>query len=154
MVFSIELFGICAVAGLMFWVYSWSEKCSLANRVAYYGAHDLRCRLQVQYLSQIVENRQSHEDERGQMWFMDVLPYEDEDYKAHYLKRIQTDVNIDDHISIYMKKYNMWLQYEDSFDCETLRTRMSVYSCYPDGKQKGLIMDPYSFNGERYLLKN
>jgi hypothetical protein len=141
-------------AGFLFW----SEKCSLANRVAYSCCEQARllisCKRELLVKTQ---NNGLNNLDTAISIEEKIYPIENEEFKIELLssERVQTDVHISEYISVYSKRYNLWLIIEDTtaFLDEGMSDSFMYYFCKPNFEEKQIIKTPYTFNVAKYLIR-
>ena len=146
------------ISGFIAWFFFWSEKCSLANRIAYSCCE--KARLLVNCKRELViksENIDPFELEDPIEIDNKVFPIEDDEFKIVLLpsERVQTDVHISEYIGVYSKQYDLWLMIEDTvaFLDEGSKDSYRYYFCRPDFKDKQFVKTPFSFNVSKYLIR-
>lgn len=140
------------VAGFMFW----SEKCSVANRIAYSCCEQARalvsCKREL-----VTQNIDLDNLKAATVINEKIYPIENEEFKIELLpsERVQTDVHLSEYIGVYSKRYDLWLMIEDTtaFLERGISDSCQYYFCTPNFKDKQFIQKPYSFNVGKYLLR-
>lgn len=133
-------------AGFLFW----SEKCSLANRIAYSCCEQARqiilCKRELaETLNPDIENNES------------IYPIENEEFQIDLLpsKNVQSDVHISRYVGVFSKRYDLWLMIEftTAFLEEGISDSYVFYFCKPNFDVKQIIKTPYPFNVDKYLIR-
>lgn len=139
---------ILASAGA--WVLFWSEKCSLANRLAYSCCEQAYQFIQYKFEIEKLKNPDLEN-------FENILPIENESFRIELLptERVQTDVHISEYFGVYSKHYDLWLIIEDTtaFLDEGISSSKNYYFCNPDFSDKQFIKNPHIFDVRKYLIK-
>ena len=126
------------LAGFLAYSFYWSERGSLANRLAY---------LLSEQALDIIKNV-------GQP-FEENFPYENDKLHIKYLKSLNENsgVHITQNFGVYSKEYDFWLVVEFSHDTfGDLPSRVSRYACTPGTWNKlCLIANPLFFDINKHL---
>ena len=129
-----------SIAGLLGYIYSWSENGSLANRLAY-----LICEDALYVLSNLDKP------------YKDSLPYENEKFVIRNLADQDewSMVHFTQNFGVFSKEYGVWLVIETSCDAYgDLSDSVSRYLCTPKTWHKtSLIRKPYTFDINRNFIR-
>ncbi len=147
-----------ALSGAAAGVLIWSEKCSLANRIAYSCCEQARliasCKRELAISAKDVDR---YDLEALSAIDENLYPIETEEFKIELLpsERVQTDVHISEYIGVYSKRHDLWLMIEDTtaFLEEGTSNSCQYYFCTQNFKDRQFIKTPHSFKVGKYLLR-
>lgn len=149
------------LSGTVAWFFSWSEKNSLANRIAFSCCEQalliISCKRELIMKEEGIEDYDlealSKIDEK-------IYPIDIEDFRIEQLPSefVQSDVHISESVGVFSKRYNLWLLIEfwTMFleGEEGIRYSNNFYFCKPNFTEKELIKTPYSFNVSKHFLRD
>jgi len=148
------------LSGAVAWFISWSEKCSLANRIAYSCCEKalliISCKRELLKLTEGIED---YDLEALSKIDETIYPIDTEEFRIETLPTEfdQSDVHISMSVGVFSKRYDLWLMIEFRTlfleGEEGIRHRNQYYFCKPNFTEKEIIKTPYDFNVSKHLIR-
>jgi hypothetical protein len=130
------------------WLLLWSEKYSLANRIAHNCCEHAREIISFEFARYKITNPDADDFEE---W--NIYPIENDDFIIKELPELrqQSDVHIEEYLGVYSKIHNTWFLIQEMYDCENVTRKYWYYLCDSNFNQGKMIKTPHDFDIGKYL---
>ena len=149
----IDITSLLVGVGATFFIvgfFAWSEKRSLANRVAYYYCE------KANYLIAL-KREYLHNPKDGCFEYAEddsIFPIVTGEFEINILPDKETDdISAIDKYSVYMEEHELWFIIENKYYSGGIEPLVQFYFCEAGFKEPSLILTPHRVDVRRHFLK-